>query len=90
MSPLGVFSRMNFGVTLEGLLNKIIKKCETDILTNPDKNINTVLNNLIEVNKVLGNQEYGEKIEKRRIKIDLDSNVFEKGDYKDYVLICKL
>jgi hypothetical protein len=65
----------NFGVTLEGLLNKIIKKCEKDILLDPDKNINTVLNNLIEVNKVLGNQEYGEKINQLNTDIHSDPKI---------------
>jgi DNA-directed RNA polymerase beta subunit len=73
MSPLGVFSRMNFGVTIEGLVSKIIKKCENDILIN-ENNINQVLNNLVKVSDILGNKEYSKKIRLLNTDIHTDSN----------------
>ncbi|MBT4257951.1 glutamine--fructose-6-phosphate transaminase (isomerizing) [archaeon] len=55
---------------------------ETNEVMYIDDNEIVVINGGIE----FFNLKNGEKIEKRRIKIDLDSNVFEKGDYKDYML----
>ena len=75
ISPLSVFSRMNFGQTIEGLLNKIIKHCEKEILKDPDKNINPILSKLVQVSDIIDNVEYSNQIKNLNSKIHTDPNV---------------
>jgi DNA-directed RNA polymerase beta subunit len=72
ISPLSVFSRMNFGQTIEGLLNKVIKHCEEEILLDPDKNINYILNNLVNISDIIGNKEYSNEI--KQLNSDIHTN----------------
>jgi len=62
ISPLSVFNRMNFGQIIEGLLNKILKFCEQEILKGDD--CSNILDKLVEISNALGNAEYGKEIKK--------------------------
>jgi DNA-directed RNA polymerase beta subunit len=70
LNPLGVFARMNFGVTIEGLINKVIKFCEKEILNN---NFDILLK-LIEINNIIKNYKYSKEIK------DLYDNII-KNEY---------
>ncbi|MBC8427284.1 MAG: hypothetical protein H8D97_00170, partial [Proteobacteria bacterium] len=59
---------------MEGLVSKIIKFCEQEILRDSN-NINNILNNLVAISDVIGNNEYSEKIKELNINIHTDPQI---------------
>lgn len=60
------------------MLNKIVKYCEQEILIDPDKNINPILNKLIQISDVIGNTKYSNEIKQLNSNIHTNSEVKRK------------
>lgn len=79
MTPLSIFSRMNFGQILEILISKVIKKCEKEFIINQNKN--QIYDNLIKLSKLaelLNDKEYCDEIRNLAENIKVDDNVKNK------------
>lgn len=84
LGPLSIYSRSNFGMVLEGLLNKTIKKCEEEILKNNDLDFTKdILYKLANISLLLNNKEYSDEIINlaNNLTTDFIDSIFNYGMY---------
>jgi DNA-directed RNA polymerase beta subunit len=79
LGPLSVYARSNFGTVLEGLINKTIKHCESEILKHKNaEHTHGILNKLSNISILLDNNKYAEEINGLSDLIKSDHKIFEE------------
>lgn len=76
LNPLGIYGRMNFGQLIEGLIAKVIKKCQKEIIKNKN-NIPEVLDKLSILAEYINDEEYSNKIKNLNENIRDDDNLLD-------------
>lgn len=79
LGPLSVYSRMNFGAVIEGLISKTVNHCEKEILSHSNANFTfETLNRLAEVSKILNNSKYADEIHSLSYLLKENSSIFHE------------
>jgi len=77
LSSLGVFSRMNFGQIIEGLVAKVIQQYEQKIINDPD-HTHTYLKELVPLAEALESPVYAQEILELANMLEVDNDIKEQ------------